>query len=303
MSRPRSLWGIRRYWARCCGESSRRNRNDDLLARQGHSMPKRSSERPGRRLFVERDIERLREQLAKFQPFFSRRKTRSSLEEFDAAAERLLGRIFGEASELLETYAYAKLGEAAGLVNVPEEAQESGAHDVQRESLHQRKQVLESAIAELVELRPGAAARGSGGRSPLAGARVADYMSTDVRSIHKDASLKEAGRLFSKWKVGSLLVDDHRRYVGIITDTDLSRKGAGRGLDPNKTPVEVCMSKPVLSIEDSELLVAAIALMKAKGVRHLATTEDATIIGVLSVSDILRAYSELAGLDEEGAKE
>jgi hypothetical protein len=104
-----------------------------------------------RRLFVERDIERLREQLAKFQPFLSRRKHRLSLEEFDAAAERLLGRVFGETSELLETYAYAKLGEAAGLVNMPEEAQESGAHDVERESLHQRKQVLESAIAELVE--------------------------------------------------------------------------------------------------------------------------------------------------------
>ncbi len=256
---------------------------------------RKQSAKTRRRLFVERDIERLREQLAKFQPFLSRRKHRLSLEEFDAAAERLLGRVFGETSELLETYAYAKLGEAAGLVNLPEEAQESGAHDVERESLHQRKQVLESAIAELEGQKFGSISTGG----PLAGAKVSDYMSTDVRSVHKDASLKEAGRLLSKWKVGSLLVDDHRRYIGIITDTDLSRKGVGRGLDPNKTPVEICMSKPVLSIEDSEPLVAAIALMKAKGVRHLATTEDATIIGVLSVSDVLRAYSELAGLDGE----
>jgi CBS domain-containing protein len=263
-------------------------------------MPKRSNERPGRRLFVERDIQRLKEQLERFKPFLSRRKPGLTLDEFDRAAERLLGRVFGETSELLETYAYAKLGEAAGLVNLPEEAQESGAHDVERESLHQRKQVLESAVAELEGLKPGAASTRGG---PLAGARVADYMSTDVRSVHKDASLKEAGRLLSKWKVGSLLVDDHRRYIGIITDTDLSRKGVGRGLDPNKTSVETCMSKPVLSIEDSEPLVTAIALMKARGVRHLATTEDATIIGVLSVSDILRAYSDLAGLDEEGAKE
>ncbi|MBM4132901.1 MAG: CBS domain-containing protein [Nitrospira sp.] len=262
-------------------------------------MRKQPVAKTRRRLFVKRDIERLREQLARFQPFLSRRKHRLSLDEFDAAAERLLGRIFGETSELLETYAYAKLGEAAGLVNMPEEAQESGAHDVDRESLHQRKQVLESAIAELEGLKSGSASVGG----PLAGALVADYMSTDVRSVHKDASLKEAGRLLSKWKVGSLLVDDHRRYIGIITDTDLSRKGVGRGLDPNKTSVEACMSKPVLSIEDSEPLVAAIALMKAKGVRHLATTEDATIIGVLSVSDVLRAYSELAGLDEERAEE
>ncbi len=266
-------------------------------------MPKRSNERPGRRLFVERDIQRLKEQLERFKPFLSRRKPGLTLDEFDRASERLLGRIFGEASELVETYAYAKLGEAAGLVNVPEEAQESGAHDVERESLHQRKQVLESAVVELEALRFVAAAKGRDGHGPLAGAKVSDYMSTDVRSVHKDASLKEAGRLLSKWKVGSLLVDDHRRYIGIITDTDLSRKGVGRGLDPNKTTVETCMSKPVLSIEDSEPLASAIALMKAKRVRHLAATEDATIIGVLSVSDILRAYSELSGLDEEGAKE
>ena len=170
---------------------------------------------------------------------------------------------------------------------------------MQRESLHQRKQVLESALAELEGHKSGSATGGG----PLAGAKVSDYMSTDVRSVHKDASLKEAGRLLSKWKVGSLLVDDHRRYIGIITDTDLSRKGVGRGLDPNKTPVEACMSKPVLSIEDSEPLATAIALMKAKGVRHLATTEDATIIGVLSVSDVLRAYSDLAGLDTEQDEE
>lgn len=264
-------------------------------------MPKRANVRAGRRLFVERDIQRLQEQLERFKPFLSRRKTNGSLDEFDRAAERLLGRIFGAAADVVGAYQYAKLGEAASLVNLPEEAQESGARDVDRESLQQRKRVLESALAELDTLRSGAASSGRAAGGPLTGARVSDYMSTDVRSVHKDAPLKEAGRLLSKWKVGSLLVDDHRRYIGIITDTDLSRKGVGRGLNPNETPVEACMSKPVLSIEDSEPLAAAIALMKAKGVRHLATTEDATIIGVLSVSDILRAYSDLAGLDEEPA--
>ena len=58
--------------------------------------------------------------------------------------------------------------------------------------------------------------------------------------------------------------------------------------------------KPVISIEDDELMATAIALMKKKAIRHIAVTEDGTIIGVLSVSDILRAYAELAGLNAEG---
>lgn len=261
-------------------------------------MQKMMKTRLARGLFVDRDIERLRQQLAKFHPLLSSRSTAGSLEEFDLATERLIGRVFGEASELLEAYEYAKLGEAASLVNLPEEAQESGVHDIPREALHQRKRVLESCISELEALR---SSKGKGnGSGLLSWARVADYMSHEVRSVHKDAVIKEAGRLLQKWKVGSLLVDDDLRYIGIITDTDLSRKAVARGLDPLTTTVKTCMSKPVVTIEDNEPITAAISLMKQKAIRHLAVTEDGTIIGILSVSDLLRAYAELAGLTLEG---
>lgn len=166
-----------------------------------------------------------------------------------------------------------------------------GAQDVERESLQQRKRVLESAMTELEKHRAG-----NGKRSRKAGKpaiRVADYMSSEVRSIKVDATLREAGRLLQKLKVGSLLVDDGRRYIGIITDTDLSRKAVARGLDPNTTTVKTCMSRPILTIEDDEPLEAAVKLMRDNGVRHLAITEDRTIIGILSVSDLLRYYSNI----------
>ena len=133
-------------------------------------------------------------------------------------------------------------------------------------------------------------------RSQLSALHVSDYMSYDVRSVQQEVLLREAGRLLLKWKVGALLVDDGRRYVGIITDTDLSRRGVARGLDPNTTTVKQCMSRPVITIEDDELLTTAIALMKQKGIRHVAVTEDQTIVGVLSVSDLLKAYADVAGV-------
>jgi len=261
-------------------------------------MQKRNKTKLVRGLFVDRDVELLRKQLTRFQPFLSRKTSGLSIEDFDQSTERLISQVFGETSELLEAYQYAKVGEAGGLVNLPDEAPEGGTHDTYRESIRQRRAVLESCITELEALRPQSGKQA--GQGALAGATVAHYMSTDVRSVHRDAPLKEAGRMFSKWKVGSLLVDDDRRYVGIITDTDLSRKGVARGLDPNTTAVKTCMSKPVITIEDSEPLAAAVTLMKAKGIRHVAVTEDGTIIGVLSVSDILRAYTDLAGLGAEG---
>ena len=121
--------------------------------------------------------------------------------------------------------------------------------------------------------------------------KVADYMSEEIRSIHLEATLKEAGKLLQLYQIGALLVDDDKRYVGIITDSDLSRKAVAQGLDPSTTQIKQCMSKTIFSIEDDEPLIEAVKLMKNKRIRHLVVTEDNTIIGILSVSDLLRYYS------------
>jgi CBS domain-containing protein len=251
-------------------------------------MPKKAKAMITRNLVLDRHIDQFRQMLDTFPGLLSRRRSTGLLEQFDEDAEDLIGQAFGVLSNEIEAYHYAKLGEA-GLI--PEEAQESGAHDTERESLHQRKQVLESCLSQLLLRR---ASRGTDRTKRaidrLNGKKVADYMSPDVRSVHRAASIKEAGRLLQKWKVGSLLVDDGSRYIGIITDTDLSRKAVAKGLDPNTTTVTMCMTKSVVTIEDSEALSEAESLMKKNGIRHLPVTEDGTIIGVLSVADLLRAY-------------
>lgn len=254
-------------------------------------MPRRTRTGLLRKDILERYLARFRKQLVLFQPFLSRKRPPITLEEFDDAAEELISQVYGQASDELEAYYYAKTGESALL---PEEAQESGTHDVERESLQQRRQVLESCLSGL-EMRHRVQASkqvGLNGQA-LQHRTVEDYMCHDVRSIHRAATIKEAGQMLQKWKVGSLIVDDGSRYIGIVTDSDLSRKAVAKGLDPNTTTVMSCMSKPVVTIEESESLAAAIALMKTEGIRHLAVTADQSIIGVLSISDVLRAYEQL----------
>ncbi len=250
-------------------------------------MPKRVRTGLTRSDILDRYVDRFKQQLVKFQPFLSRKRTSLSLEEFDESAEELIGQVFGAASDESEAYFFAKSGESALL---PEEAQESGTHNIERESLHQRRQVLESCLADLeLRRRLQATRKGKGLDQGL----VADYMSHEVRSIHKDATIKQAGQLLQKYKVGSLIVDDGSRYIGIVTDSDLTRKAVAKGLDPNTTTVATCMSRSIVTIEEDESLSEARALMKKQGIRHLPVTADATIIGVLAVSDLLRAFEEL----------
>ena len=116
----------------------------------------------------------------------------------------------------------------------------------------------------------------------------------EIRSVSHDDSLRKASQLMQQWKLGSLLVTNSQSYVGVITDSALAREVAAKGLDPNTTIVKTCMRTPVVAIEGGRPIIDAVRMMKEQATRHLAVTQDGQIIGVISVSNILRYYSGIA---------
>lgn len=243
------------------------------------------------RISLDRSIERMRKQLAELATFLGKGQPTRSLEEFDLDTERLIGDFLGQTSDLLHAYEYAQMGEAAGLVNMTDEAPESVGMDGQRQSVLQRSRVLESCISELEARRAvepkGAKAR----RQTLIGPQVAEHMTAEIKSLSQDASLREAGQKMQKWKLGSLLITDNQSYVGFITDSVLAHEVVANGVDPNTTPVRACMRKPVVAISADRPIIEAVRLMKEQATRHVAVTQDGQIVGVISVSNILRYYS------------
>jgi len=243
------------------------------------------------RVSVDRSIERLRKQLAEFAPYLGKGKPTRSLDEFDLETERLIADLLGETSELLEAYEYAELGEAAGLVNMTDEAPEGTGMDSLRQSLLQRSRVLETCVSELESRRSDESKKRKTGRQALTGPQVAEHMSLEMRSVSHNATLRDAGQLMQKWKLGSLLVTNDQSYVGFTTDSILAREVVAKGLDPNTTLVKTCMRTPVVAIEGNRPIIDAVRMMKDQATRHLAVTQDGAIIGVISVSNILRYYS------------
>ncbi|MCA9501409.1 MAG: signal transduction protein, partial [Nitrospira sp.] len=98
---------------------------------------------------LDQDITRIRQQLEILKKFLIDEPSTVALNEFDSATEDILADALGSSSPLLDTYDYAQLGEAAGLMNLSEEAPEGTTHQSQRETIRQRQRVLESAIADL----------------------------------------------------------------------------------------------------------------------------------------------------------
>lgn len=239
---------------------------------------------------LDRDINRLRQQLDIVKKYLIDEPTAASLNEFDSDTEDILADAFGSSSPLLDTYEYAQLGEATGLMNLPEGApEESATHQSQRDTIRQRQRVLESGIADL-EARRASVSQES--KKPKAsGPKVSDYMAKSVRAVPLEATLREVGQCLQKWKIGSVLVQSGDEFLGYITETELTREVVASGTDPVTTTVKTCMREPLVTIETSDSIVEAVRLMKEKGTRHLAVTESERIVGIVSVSDILRYYS------------
>ena len=238
---------------------------------------------------LDQDINRLRQQLDILKKHLINEPSAEIIHEFDDATEGMLAGAFGHSSPLLDTYEYAQIGEAAGLMNLPDEASGSTGSQSQKETIRQRHRVLESAIADL-EARRASLTQETRKRNPT-GPCVADYMAGTVRAISLDATLREAGEYLKKWKIGSLLVQSGDEYVGSISETELTSEVVATGTDALTTTVKTCMREPLVTIETSETIVEAVRLMKEQGTRHLAVTENGRIVGVVSVSDVLRYYS------------
>jgi CBS domain-containing protein len=252
-------------------------------------MESQTATKPDRAQSLDQNISRLRQQLDALKKHLMNEPSAEILNEFDAVTEDMLAEIFGSSSPLLDTYEYAEVGEAAGLLNLTDEAPEGTESQSQRETIRQRHRVLESAIADLESRRASLAKEAK--KRKVSGPHVSDFMATRIRSISLDATLREAGQCLQKWKIGSLLVQSGDEYIGSISETELTSEVVASGTEATTTTVKTCMREPLVTIETSDSIVEAVRLMKERGTRHLAVIESGRIVGVVSVSDVIRYYS------------
>ena len=121
---------------------------------------------------------------------------------------------------------------------------------------------------------------------------IGDYMCSTVLSMESEATVQEAVHYMQANNIGSVLIKEAGEYVGIVTETDLTHKVLGKGLDAESTVVTSIMTSPVLSMDRYLPVEEANRFMYKNKIRHLAVTEDEKIVGVLSVKDLVSFFSK-----------
>ena len=120
---------------------------------------------------------------------------------------------------------------------------------------------------------------------------VDSVMTRDLVDIQASMSTIEAAKLMKRYKVGSVLVRQDNRIIGIVTESDIIRKVVGADRVPYYIPVKDIMSSPIVGIDYRRPITEAADLMEQYGTRHLAVYNGEVIVGVLSVRDLLHPVS------------
>mgnify|MGYP001069872236 FL=1 len=105
--------------------------------------------------------------------------------------------------------------------------------------------------------------------------------------VRPDDSVYSALQLLAHHEVGALVVMDGGRLVGIVSERDYTRKIALQGRSSKDTTVAEIMTAQVLTVAPGTGTRACMALMSEKKVRHLPVVDTGTVLGMISIRDIM----------------
>ena len=115
-----------------------------------------------------------------------------------------------------------------------------------------------------------------------------DHKGQDIWSLAPDATVYEAIDQMAQKGCGALLVMEGKQLVGIISERDYARKVILKGKSSREIMVREIMSYPVICIPPEMTVEQTMALMTEKHVRHLPVVVNETVVGVISIGDVVR---------------
>ena len=115
-----------------------------------------------------------------------------------------------------------------------------------------------------------------------------NHKGRDIWSLPPDATVYEAIDRMAQKGVGALLIMDGEQLAGIVSERDYARKVILQGKSSRETRVSEIMSHPVISARPEFSIEQAMALMTEKRVRHLPVMVGESVVGVISMRDVVR---------------
>ena len=122
-------------------------------------------------------------------------------------------------------------------------------------------------------------------REPVA--RILQHKGREVHSIAPDATVYEALEKMAEKDVGALVVIDGANLLGVISERDYARKVILKDRSSKEMKVHEIMSAPAVTVSLSTAIDECMGRMTDNRCRHLPVVEGGTLVGVVSIGDLV----------------
>lgn len=123
-------------------------------------------------------------------------------------------------------------------------------------------------------------------------AELLRHKGSGVETILPSLTVLDAARRMNERHIGSLIVAEHGKLIGIITERDILRKIVADGRDPASTYVSDIMTRRVLTCSCASELDQIRGIMRDKHIRHVPIVDDGRLAGMISIGDLNAAEAQ-----------
>ena len=114
-----------------------------------------------------------------------------------------------------------------------------------------------------------------------------------LHHVNTSDNVRDVARRMAERNVGAVAVlDSGNKLVGVFSERDLMTRVVVAGLDPDKTSVENVMTRNIVVAAPRDDINSAMQKMHSLGCRHLPVVDGGSLVGMLSIRDLLMVDDE-----------
>lgn len=124
--------------------------------------------------------------------------------------------------------------------------------------------------------------------------RVEDYMTKEVVFANLTESLQSAAAKMAERDIGSIVIVQEGKPIGIVTERDFVRRVAALGKDSRTLTVADIMSTPLVTVGPECDVNSAAKIMTDNNIKRLPVVEGERLVGIITSFDIAKVMAEEA---------
>jgi CBS domain-containing protein len=110
----------------------------------------------------------------------------------------------------------------------------------------------------------------------------------NVTYVSPDITVVQALEIMAEKNIGSVVIMENDRYLGIMTERDYSRKVILKGKNSSDTRVSEIMSTDLPSVRPSDSIEHCMELMTSRNIRYMPVFDGSRLSGIISMSDVVK---------------